>query len=758
MLQLKNITKVYKTGELEQKALAGISASFKQGEFVSILGPSGCGKTTTLNIVGGLDRYTEGDLIINGKTTKEFKDADWDAYRNNSIGFVFQNYNLIGHLSILANVELGMTLSGVNADERKYRALEVLDKVGIKEHAHKKPNQLSGGQKQRVAIARALANNPDIILADEPTGALDSKTSVGIMELIKEISKEKLVIMVTHNSKLAEEYSSRIIRLKDGLIIEDTKPQRMTKKDNSYKQKKTSMNFFTAIKLSFNNLKTKLGRSLLVSAAGSIGIIGVALVLAISNGFSGIITDLETETLAGLPITISEGFDYMGPMISGEVEAPEIEDENAVTPYDPESQFAPHLNTITQEYIDYVGNLNEAYYNYISYQYAAELNFLLYDNISYTSHTNTELEFEQIPSTNILEENYEVLSGNLPTEANQVVFIVDEYNRASESLLSSLGFDITENVDFGQIVETEIVLVNNNDFYNENAGIFTKITSAENLQTAYTNGTTLTISGVLRINQDDENVAGYPSSGLLYNSEVIETYIQNSSVSDVVVAQVANTSINVITNQVFPLDGGATYKEVLDNLGYNTIANSISIYPMNFDSKEAIKNYLDKWNEDLLDEDKITYTDLAKSITGMLTQMVDMISIVLIAFAAISLVVSSIMIGIITYVSVIERTKEIGVLRSLGARKKDISRVFNAETIIIGFAAGVIGILATYALSAPLNILLGNALEQLKGVVSLPISYAAILILISMTLTLIAGLIPARMASKKDPVEALRTE
>lgn len=762
MLKLKDITKIYETGDLKQTALNKISVEFRTSEFVSILGPSGCGKTTTLNIIGGLDRYTSGDLIIDGKSTKEFNDSDWDSYRNNSIGFVFQSYNLINHISVLENVELGMTLSGISKEKRRKKAMDVLAKVGLEEHYHKKPNQLSGGQKQRVAIARALANDPEIILADEPTGALDSKTSVEIMKLIQEIAQDKLVIMVSHNRELAEEYSTRIVELKDGEIISDTDPQDTKKMENHYVPKKTSMSLFTALKLSFNNLKTKLARTLITAFAGSIGIIGVALVLSISNGMTAEIDMLESDQLAGMPLTITETVTSLG------VSPPNADinentnfDDNLVIPYDPNEESSKHKNYITDEYISYIENLDSSLYTLVQYKYGVAMNVLINQNEVVEklptgfsmSGQSQGFNFSELPDdTDVILENYEVIEGRLPENETETLLVLDANNRLNQQMLTMLGVDISEDVNVTEMLGLELVVANNNDiyYYDENLDIYRE---TSNYEEAYDNGISTTIVGVLRPKSGDE-ITSVLSEGVWYTKELTDIVLEQSTTSEIATYQ-ETQEVNVFTN--LPFTEFDTKEDALKRLGAITVPVSISIFPTDFDSKESIKQYLDEYNVDLIEDEIIIYTDLAESITTMMSSLIGTIQTVLVAFAGISLFVSSIMIGIITYVSVLERTKEIGVLRSLGARKKDIKRVFNAETIIVGLTAGIIGVLLTSILVFPINSIMSRIVD-VDEIAQMDTLQALSLIIISVILTLISGLIPSSIAAKKDPVEALRTE
>ena len=766
MLKLKNICKSYKTGDFFQQVLKDVNLEFRKNEFVSILGPSGSGKTTLLNIIGGLDRYDKGDLIINGKSTKKFKDRDWDAYRNNCIGFVFQSYNLISHISILANVELSMTLSGVSHKERREKALEALDKVGLKDHASKKPNQLSGGQMQRVAIARAIVNDPDIILADEPTGALDSKTSKQIMDLIKELSKDKLVIMVTHNAELAKEYSTRIVEFRDGNLLNDSNPITNEKeKNDKFDIKKTSMSFFTALNLSFNNIITKKGRTFLTAFASSIGIIGIALILSLSNGFDIQIDIFEKETLSSLPIMISKtnmemDEDTMLEMTGQNDELESYTDKEEIYPLKPITETITHKNIFTDEYIDYIENINPKLVAGISYYRATALNILNYSNDKYNIVNTTN--FSAIPvnidedGVSIVESNYDIIYGNMPNEYNELVILVDSKNRLDSKLLESLGFDTTQKtISFEDLINKEVKLVLNNDYYKSLGSYYTFNQDYSSMYNS-DNAITLKIVGIMR--GKDSNKLTTSTSGMLYTNDLLNYVIEKNNESDIVKTQ-KEVNYNVLTGEVFTSDesGTETKDNTLAYLGADTYPMMINIYPKDFDTKEEIIAYLDKYNDNQDDEHKIVYTDLASTISSLSSDIMNAITVVLIAFSAISLVVSSIMIGIITYISVLERTKEIGILRALGARKKDITRVFNAETFIIGLCSGLIGIIITYVLLIPANIILEN-ITDLANVARLNPIHAFILIIISLILTLIGGFIPATMASKKDPVIALRTE
>ena len=739
MLKLQNISKTYVIGEFSQDALDNITIEFRKAEFVTVLGPSGCGKTTMLNVIGGLDHADKGDLIINDKSTKNFTNQEWDMYRNNSIGFIFQSHNLISHLSVLQNVEMGLSLSGVSRSEAKKRAIEVLDRVGLKDHIHKRPNQLSGGQSQRVAIARALANNPDVILADEPTGSLDSETSIQILDLIKDIAKDKLVVMVTHDSEMAYRYASRIVKLKDGKVINDSNPIKEDIKDDSKLDlKKTAMSFKTALVSSLNNIRTKLGRTLLTAFAGSIGIVGIALILSLSNGLGQEIDKFERETLSGYPITITESrLDFEKMRQATETDLEMYPEQGFATMYD-ENRFQSFFveNVITDAYIEYVDNYVTGdgleTLSGVKYQRKVNMSLLkfmqipLVGDMYFPVYTETIVEnedsnpadvfgfdfsfFTLLPEGDVFNNNYEIIYGNpvsqdYENQNFQVYLVVDEYNRIYKSTLTVLGFDTASETEFSfeEIIGTEFKLY----------------MGEYNVQTSDINeAMDLTIAGIIRAKEGSNVALLY--NGLGYTSDLADYLYTN-----------------------FPEEVGAI--------------DTISLYPSNFENKDLVKTYLDKYNIDKTETEKIEYVDQAATITSMVGGVIDTISIVLIAFAAISLIVSSIMIAIITYISVIERTKEIGVLRALGARKKDISRVFNAENLIIGFAAGVVGILVSILLIIPINVIINN-LAEIPNVAKLSFLHISFLILVSVLLAYIAGYIPARMASKKDPVIALRTE
>ncbi len=766
MLELKNIKKSYTLANYTQVALNDISLKFRKNEFVAILGQSGSGKTTLLNIIGGLDHYDSGDLIINNKSTKKFKDTDWDAYRNNCIGFIFQSYNLISHISILANVELGMTLSGVSKKERRQKAIEVLKKVGLKNHINKKPNQLSGGQMQRVAIARALVNNPDIILADEPTGALDSKTSVQIMELIKEIAKDKLVIMVTHNSELAHDYANRIIELKDGNIISDTNKLEKQNNNKTYTIKKTAMSFLTALSLSFNNIKTKKGRTLLTAFASSIGIIGISIILSLSNGFDMQINQFEKDTLSSFPITISRQATEMSAedMMSMTPDKGEAyPDKEVIYPYDTASSMLIHKNVFTDDYLNYINNINPDYTIGVSYLHTMSLNMLIKndDKINYVNNlslTSLPKELKESDQT-FLESAYDLLKGSYPKDKTEIVIAVNEKNRLEKNILEALGIDTTkEEISFDELIGKEIKIILNDDFYKNNNNYFIPNMNYDEI---YDDGITLKIVGIVRGKEDNMLAQivnamsmSQGAGNILYSNELAEYIIEQNKDSEIVKAQ-QDLDYNILTGEKF--NENSTKDDMLAYLGAKDIPFMINIYPVDFDAKENIINYLNDYNKDKSDEDKIVYTDLADTFSTLSSNIMDAIGWVLIAFSGISLVVSSIMIGIITYISVLERTKEIGILRSLGARKKDVSRVFNAETFIIGLASGLIGIIIARLLLFPINSILKD-LTNLENVAVMNPIHTLILITVAIILTLIGGLIPAVIASRKNPVEALRTE
>lgn len=895
MLELNDIKKDYVSGSTTVSALKGINLRFRDCEFVSILGQSGCGKTTMLNIIGGLDKYTSGDLKINGVSTKNYKDRDWDFYRNNSIGFVFQSYNLIPHQTVLSNVELALTLSGVSKAERKKRAIEALEKVGLGEQIHKKPNQMSGGQMQRVAIARALVNNPDILLADEPTGALDTETSIQIMELLKEISKDRLIIMVTHNPELARDYSTRIVRLLDGVITDDSNPYSLEdmeadirakeaakvktsekKIKKSGKKQKTSMSFFTALSLSFNNLMTKKTRTILTAFAGSIGIIGIAMILSISNGIQLYIDRVQRDTLSSYPITLqAEAIDIssMVSSMTGNSDSEEHEDKSKIYSND---IMGDMINTMVKEvksnnlsefkkYIENGSSDIKSYVSDIQYSYDVPLNIYMKDTSNGVEQLNPGTMFDSIygegatsasssmssgmgmgmfsnssvwnqllGNQQVLDEQYDVLAGHWPENFNEVVLVADKNNEVDDYTLYSLGLKDPEEVrtlfkkmmvgesyetekdisyTFDEILDTEFKLVMPTDMYkyNDVTGTWDDYSKDDKYMTnVVNNGTDIKVCGIIRPN--DDAVSTSLSSGIGYTSKLTEYIIEEVKNSEIAKAQLADTSVDVFTGVPFDNDrnteitmddvnaymatlspeesaqmqamtSGMSDDQILQlfsaslkarttdatldsnksKLGITDLdtPSQIDIYATDFDSKEKVQNIIKDYNklqqDDGKEENVINYTDYVGIMMSSVSTIINAISYVLIAFVAISLIVSSIMIGIITYISVLERTKEIGVLRSIGASKKDVSRIFNAETLIEGFVSGALGIVVTLLLCIPANALIKH-LTDISNVAQLPVAGGVILIIISMFLTFIAGLIPAKLAAKKDPVVALRSE
>lgn len=898
MLKLDKIVKTYEGGGETVHALRGISVAFRESEFTSILGPSGCGKTTMLNIIGGLDRYNSGDLAINGKSTKEFVNADWDAYRNHNIGFIFQSYHLIPHLNVLQNVELALTLSGISKAERKEKAVAALEKVGLGNQIKKMPNQMSGGQMQRVSIARALVNDPDIILADEPTGALDSGTSVQIMELLAEISKTKLIIMVTHNAELAKRYSTRIISLLDGEIVGDTNPylpvdeevaedeiaaasadtESETPQKGKQKRKikvpkvrilgkkvregrRTYMPFWTAIALSFKNLLTKKTRTILVAVAGSIGIIGVGLVFSIQNGFNAYINDLEQDALVGFPVIVApitynadvvgqymekytenvtgsgddSGSSSSGSGSTGQTYVAFPTDGNVIIKQKTQSVVssdASSSSTGTNEIIDQMVSgmsemvskltvtnvINDQFVNYcdtnisgkyatIQYVYDLEMHLASTKNGSVYWVKPSDVNWSELSGGNAyISNNYDTLAGRLPTSSNEVVVVLDKYNRISSNVIAALGLSTSAALKVNDLLvadDNPLKLATNDAYYEyvESENKYVVVSDAEKLAANYTdatNCTSLNVVGVLRIKKEADNEIIF--SGLAYPNSLMQTAFSKARTSEIVAAQLANkNTIDVFTGKNF--DGGTfvekflkisststQYKARLRQLGYLTTPSLIYFYPSSFADKTKLKSEIDSYNEQLNEDkeaawkeavaaapdleresweklpavvnsySKIVYTDMAEMATDSVGSVINIISIVLVCFASISLVVSSLMIGIITYISVVERTKEIGILRSIGARRIDISNVFNAETILIGLTAGVLGVGITYLLSIPINLIIQKYAGISANIAALSPVYAIILIAVSVLLTFIAGLIPARVAAKKDPVEALRTE
>ena len=860
MLELKKIKKSYKTADFTQVALDNISLEFRKSEFVSILGPSGSGKTTLLNIIGGLDRYDSGDLIINGKSTKDYKDRDWDEYRNNSVGFIFQSYNLISHISVLSNVEMSMTLSGVGKKEKRERALEVLERVGLKDHAYKRPNELSGGQMQRVAIARALVNNPDIILADEPTGALDSTTSVQIMELIKEISKDKLVIMVTHNPDLAEKYSSRIIKLLDSKIIDDSDPYKPTKEDkneaqkNSKKSRKTSMSFLTALSLSINNLRTKKGRTILTAFAGSIGIIGIATIMSLSNGVQQYIDRTQEETLSSYPLSIQDKTIDTSAMIElmmGQSEDDGMQKEegkvysnNIMTDMMSTISSKVEENNLKsfKEYIEENKSELDGYLTAVGYDYNLNLN--IYSNSDenvvranpspvfeklgmktasnpmMSMFTSTDVFKKLIDNKELLSSQYNIVAGKWPENYNEVVLIVDENDKISDYTLYTIGLKSQDELEnkynkilrgeaieedeissytYDELLNIEFKVLPETEYFEKDGNMWLdKSEDEEYVKNKLKDAETLKIVGILKPNE--ESIANASMGIIGYTKELEEYVINRISEAQIVKEQLDNENINVFTGMEFNEENtsktfdinslsqeeqmylmslsqeelanlmaayaenaNATYETTLEKIGYVKLdePSTISLYPKDFEAKDKIEEFIENYNNKVSESgneaDKINYTDTVGVMMSSVTSIVNVISYVLIAFVSISLIVSSIMIGIITYISVLERTKEIGILRSIGASKKDISRVFNAETLIIGFIAGALGICCTYLITIPANIIL-KGITNISNLVQVPIVPALVLVVISMILTVISGLIPSKMASKKDPVIALRTE
>ncbi len=851
MLKLKNITKIYATDDFKQTALDKINLNFRESEFVSILGPSGSGKTTLLNIIGGLDNYTDGDLIISEVSTKDYNDRDWDRYRNHSIGFVFQSYNLINHQTILANVELALTLSGVEKKERRKKAIAALEKVGLKDHINKKPNQLSGGQMQRVAIARALVNDPEILLADEPTGALDSNTSTQIMELLSEVAKDRLVIMVTHNKELAEEYSTRIIELKDGVIQGDTDPlnnvkNEKPKKKGKHRNKKTNMSFPTALSLSLNNLLTKKGRTILTAFAGSIGIIGIALILSLSHGINNYINKTEKETLSSYPLLIQKESVDMSTIIksmTNDKEAKKVKDDELATVNIMEDMFTAFSKDVkknnVKDFKKYLEKNNEIKNYTSSIQYGYNIIPNLYkleeekftqvnpttvldavgmgtSNVSniYSGYmANYNVFTEMIDNDNLIKQQYNLIAGTWPKKYNELVLIIGEDNQIPDYTLYSLGlldqdklkeqfsnmvsgkevkFE-SKKIKMSEIVGLNYKLLLNTDYYEKINNIWIdKSKDTEFIKRKVQEAEDIKIVGIIKPNP--EAVSGMTQAGVVgYKTELIKHLVEKINETEIAKEQLSKKDVNIFTGQKFQeakkfekdklskeqMDSiknisetdlaefmqtytsnlTATYEENLNKLGIFEIDNphSISIYPKDFESKEKITEIIKKYNKDKKEEDKIEYSDIVGIIMSSVSSIVNVISSVLIAFVAISLVVSSIMIAIITYISVIERTKEIGILRAIGASKKDISRVFNAETLIEGLVAGIFGIIVTLLLNIPINIVIKN-MVGISNISKLPIVGAIILIIISVLLTVIAGFIPAKIASKKDPVVALRTE
>ncbi len=862
MLELRQITKDYLTGDSKVHALRGIDLKFRENEFVSILGQSGCGKTTLLNIIGGLDQYTSGDLIINGKSTKNFRDRDWDTYRNHTIGFVFQSYNLISHQTVLANVELAMTLSGVSREERRRRAAEALEKVGLGDQMKKKPNQLSGGQMQRVAIARALVNNPDILLADEPTGALDSATSVQIMDLLKEVARDRLVIMVTHNPALAEQYSTRIIKLMDGQVTDDSNPYEPDLRATSpeagkTKERKPSMSFVTALSLSLTNLMTKKGRTFMIAFAGSIGIIGIALILSLSNGAQNYINQVEEDTLTSYPLTIQSTAIDMTSLMSTVMGTQDEAGEHGLDKVYSNNIMNNVLDVMAQEittndltaFKEYLEsgetNIGDLVSD-IQYTYDTPLNIYKSDTsggvvqLNPTSVMETmgmsggestestamasqsDIWNQLVGDQELISGQYDVVAGRLAEAFNEVVLITDENNEVTDYTLYSLGLMDKEELSqagqalmrgeevlldteqqsytFDEILSLTFKLVASTDYYQKENGVWTDMRNDEDFMENLVNeAQEIRIVGILRPSGE---LATSGSGGTIgYLPELMTWLVNRVNESEIVKEQTENPDINVFTGAPFEngeetdlqtmmenmpqeqqaylasldeeermayltqysQEASATYEENLTELGIADLdtPSQIDIYPKDFESKEQITDLIDAYNQDAMDAGQenlvIQYTDMIGMMMSSVTTIINAISAILIAFVAISLIVSSIMIGIITYISVLERTKEIGILRSIGASKKDISRVFNAETVIVGVAAGALGIAVTELLNMLINLLVERGLD-ISNIAQLPPAAGVILVAISMILTLIAGLIPSRLAAKRDPVKALRTE
>jgi len=776
MLELRNIKKSYKLAGQSIPALKGIDLEFKAHEFVSILGPSGCGKTTLLNLIGGLDRYTSGDLLVEGKSTKDFSDAEWDAYRNATIGFVFQSYNLISHLSVLDNVEMALRLSGVPSKERRERAIKVLTQVGLQDQLQKKPNQMSGGQMQRVAIARALVNNPKVLLADEPTGAIDSKTSDQIMDLIKEIAKDRLVIMVTHNSEIAEKYSDRIIRLLDGEVISDSNPTEL-KKDGEVltklKTKRTTMPYLTAIKTSLMNLLTKKGRTIITAFAGSIGIIGIALVLSISSGMTTYVNSMQSDTLAGFPLVINQNvstsiFAQRQSTASGALNGKtnDFPTDALIYSFDRQASTIVHKNILDDNFLAYLNTMDPTLSNSISTTSGIALNILAKTSAGEVIKTSTGSTgaisgmglvssnvFSSIPNNpEFIKSQYDVLYGGYPSTANDLVLIIDSQNQLDVSVLNALGISIDEKYSFESLIGTEVKVIPNDLNYTEFHGVYLPNTDGASLYES-SDAITLKVVGILRVNPEASSEV--LSTGIGYTTMLTELMLNSAQNSQIVLAQIASPDINILTGK--PFNTQISYQNVMQNIGGDVTPTTIQIYPTSFEAKDKIKTYLDAYNGGKADEQTIVYSDLAETISSTISTLINTITLILAAFAGISLIVSSIMIGIITYVSVIERTKEIGIMRSLGARKRDISRIFNAETILIGLSAGFLGVGLSLLFMIPINMVINNMIS-VPNFAYLSFTNGASLLILSTALTLVAGLIPSRVAANQDPVIALRTE
>lgn len=783
MLELKDVRKTYRIGEIETRALDGISVAFREKEFVAILGTSGSGKTTCLNIIGGLDQYDSGDLVIKGKSTKDFSANDWDAYRNNSIGFVFQSYNLITHLSIVANVELGMTLSGVSREEKHKKALEVLEKVGLKEHLHKKPNQLSGGQMQRVAIARALANDPEILLCDEPTGALDSTTSLQIMDLIKEVAKDRLVIMVTHNPELAQEYADRIIRFSDGKIVDDTHPHKERPKTDQFHLKKTNMSFITALHLSFQNLKTKKGRTFLTAFASSIGIIGIAVILSLSTGFQSEIDNFQSDAMAEFPIIITKAtqevdINAMMEMSEGMQNrvygTNEYADTKELQIKDSSGHVEIHTNRIEDGFLDYIHKISPEICGSIGYTRIVNMNVVTKrpdgtfvpvmigtkrSNSSSQSMTSTSnMGISCYPDSlaegdNYLKDYYELIAGAYPENETDVVLVVETTDSIEKSTLTALGFDVEgkETLAFEEVVGTEFKVIDNNSYYQKTE--FGTFLPSNDYAGMYESGEgfTIRISGIVRAKEGTK--MSMLATGIAYSDALSKRVIEAAADSEIVKAQ-KEVDYNIMSME--PMDE-QTKNNLVSYLGGDPTPYLLMVFPKDFSAKDKVLDYIDAFNEGKDKDDIIVYTDLAGTMSSMTSGIMDGVTLVLIAFAGVSLVVSMIMICIITYTSVLERTKEIGILRALGARKKDIARVFDAETCILGIFSGLLGVIIAWLCTFPINAVI-NSQAGLESAAHLQLLHAVILVAVSTVITILGGHIPAKLASKKEAVEALRSE
>lgn len=808
MLQLKNITKVYGAADTEVHALKGVSLNFRQSEFVAVLGPSGCGKTTMLNIVGGLDRYTEGDLVINGKSTENFKDKDWDTYRNHSIGFVFQSYNLIPHMNILDNVTLSLTLAGVSKSERIAKAKAALQKVGLVDQMKKRPNQLSGGQMQRVAIARAIVNDPDIVLADEPTGALDSETGIQVMDLLKEVAKDRLVIMVTHNEELAKQYATRIVRLFDGCLVSDSMPyadsdidadnqeqslpnmsepstttdvnvvndeqlpEPQSKKTDG-KKKRVRMSLWTAFAISAKNLFSKKGRTFLTSFAGSIGIFGITLVLAISAGMSAYVEKMQQDAVGESAITISETTINMDSVMNVMESFEGLEaypDTQTVKPYANPMNSVYVQNNISEEYVDYIKQMDSSWYKTLDWTYKLKLNVLQQNGDNYRLLSKWSSNSSQMVSNSeLVSDNYDVLyklegTSGYPTEMTEVALVIDKYNRMTVEALNGLGIPYDaltlEEVPFDKIVGMQYSIIMNDGMYALNSkGLYSAIGSSKYAEAATgEHAINVKIVGILRPKGDKANL--WLKTGIGYLPTLSEHILNNAVNSEVGKAQKANTTSSVLTGKEFAPTALSSvesqYIDALKAVGAYEIPTNISISPTDINTKKQITDYLDKWNEQHTD-DQIVYIDFAEMVLDMMSTLIEVITYVLVAFSAVSLIVSTVMISVITYTSVVERIKEIGILRSIGASKGDIAGIFNAETTMIGAFAGAIGIIFAAIVGAIVNVVLYNAFE-VSNIVQFTPGVVLLMFTLSVGLTLLAGIIPASIAANKDPVVALRTE